>query len=65
MMIATGTWKAKKHREAAHLAREAWARLKKARGDVWILHTPPKSLGRPEGLAASGKAGVRTYERVP
>ena len=38
-MIATGVWKAKKHKDAAPLAQRARKRLKALRGErLWIQH---------------------------
>jgi hypothetical protein len=38
-MVASGTWKAKKHKAMAAEARHAWALLKKRLGDrVWLRH---------------------------
>ena len=38
-MIATGVWKAKKHKDAAPLAQRAWKRLKARKGErLWIQH---------------------------
>ena len=33
-MIATGVWKAKKHKDAAPLAQRAWKRLKARKGEL-------------------------------
>ena len=38
-MIATGVWRAKKHKEMAAAARQAWATLmKRTRGRLWLKH---------------------------
>ena len=38
-MIATGVWKAKKHKDAAPLTQRAWKRLKARKGErLWIQH---------------------------
>ena len=37
--IATGIWKAKKHKPMAQAARQAWARLKRSKeGRAWMKH---------------------------
>ena len=58
--IATGTWKAKKHKAMAAAAHSAWKRLRRQRhGEVWILHEPATVwwARRARGLAEAGKAG--------
>ena len=62
--ICTGAWKARKHKEAAAVARNAWARLKKARsGQVWTQYT--KRDGTAHAIAcefaSQGKRGARIY----
>ena len=67
-MIATGVWKAKKHKDAAPLAQRAWKRLKARKGErLWIQHA---GRGHPRdghwvqaarGLALEGKRGTYIY----
>ena len=43
-MIASGTWKAKKHKEMAAHAREQWAALRSKIGkQLWIRHVKEHS----------------------
>jgi hypothetical protein len=60
-MVATGTWKAKKHKDMAAAAKRAWATLRKMKpGDqVWLRHTKPH--GTATELAARGKQGETVY----
>ena len=64
-MIATGTWKAKKHKGVAEAAQRAWARLLKAKPEdqVWLRHAGATHLGSlaARGLAARGKGGATVY----
>ena len=67
-MIATGVWKAKKHKDAAPLAQRAWKRLKARKGErLCIQHA---GRGHPRdghwvqaarGLALLGKCGTYIY----
>ena len=60
--IATGAWKAKKHKAMADEARRAWAALKRANGGrVWMRHASVKDprIATAQGLADSGKKGTR------
>ena len=60
-MVATGTWKAKKHKDMATAAKRAWATLRKMKpgGQVWLHHTKPH--GTATELAARGKQGETVY----
>ena len=65
--IATGAWKAKKHKAFAEEARRAWAQLKRARGGrVWMKHVghehPDYLLAG--GLAQEGKSGQSKYSET-
>ena len=60
--IATGLWKAKKHKPMAAAARQAWARLKRSReGQAWMAHvkghTGNQWNERADRLAAQGRGG--------
>ena len=60
--IATGLWKAKKHKPMAATARQAWARLKRSReGQAWMAHvkghTGNRWNERADRLAAQGRGG--------
>ena len=65
--IATGAWRAKKHKETAAAAQQAWKRLRERKaGKVWMRHTPrtapPWSVAN--SLAENGKGGTRVYGRA-
>ena len=61
--IATGTWKAKKHKAFAEEARRAWAHLKRERGGrVWMQHVGREDLGyylMARGLARDGAVRLK------
>ena len=58
--IATGAWKAKKHKAMAEEARRAWTTLRRRlKGCVWIRHTHQN--GEANALAAQGKKGRSIY----
>ena len=66
--IATGLWKAKKHKPMAAVARQAWARLKQSReGRAWMDHVKGHSgqqwNERADRLAGQGRLGkqVKRY----
>ena len=66
--IATGIWKAKKHKPMAHAARQAWARLKRSKeGRAWMKHvrghTGNRWNERADRLADQGRGGksVKRY----
>ena len=62
--IATGAWKAKKHKAFAEEARQAWAQLTRDRGGrVWMKHVALKDseYGIARGLALAGKRGQRDH----
>ena len=65
--IATGAWRAKKHKAFAEEARRAWAQLKRDRGGrvwikhVWHEHEDYLAAGR---LAREGKQGQSTYSET-
>ena len=55
--IATGAWKAKKHKKVAAEARTAWKELKKSNGgQVWMQHD---KTHKAKSLAERGKTGDR------
>ena len=62
--IATGAWKAKKHKAMAEEARQAWAQLKRTSGGrAWMRHVDcwdPNFL-EAHGLARAGKNGASVY----
>ena len=65
--VATGAWRAKKHKETAAAAQRAWKRLRERKaGRVWMRHTPrtagPWNVAN--GLAEKGKGGTCVYGRV-
>ena len=66
-MIASGTWRAKKHKAMAEEARGAWIALKKVIGErLWMRHVKGHS-GHPynhiaDRLADAGKQGARLAE---
>ena len=58
--IATGAWKAKKHKAMAEEARRAWESLKRSSGgSVWMRHK--QGGGRATELAEQGKRGAQKY----
>ena len=66
--IATGIWKAKKHKPMAQAARQAWARLKRSKeGRAWMKHvrghTGNQWNERADRLAGQGRGGksVKRY----
>ena len=66
-MIATGVWKAKKHKALAEEARSAWRSLHaKLRGRLWTKHVKGHSgdnwNNRADRLANEGRAGRYRYE---
>jgi len=66
-MIASGTWRAKKHKAMAEEARGAWITLKRVIGErLWMRHVKGHS-GHPyndiaDKLADTGKQGVQLAE---
>ena len=65
--IATGAWRAKKHKAFAEEARRAWAQLKRDRGGrVWMKHVWREHLDYliAGGLARTGKQGQSTYSET-
>ena len=65
--IATGTWKAKKHKAFAVEARRAWTQLKRDRGgQVWMQHVRREDLDYMQagGLARAGKDGTHEYSET-
>ena len=59
--IATGAWKAKKHKAMAAEARRAWAALKRTNsGQVWMRHASGKHprMVVAQRLADGGKQGT-------
>ena len=67
MRIATGGWKARKHKAMADEARRSWAALKRSNGGrVWARHTTDaaKAIGVVRQLAVRGKQGVHMYAAV-
>ena len=53
--IATGAWKAKKHKKVAAEARTAWKELKKSNGgQVWMQHDKSHKA---KSLAERGRTG--------
>ena len=62
--IATGAWKARKHKAMAEEARRAWAALKRSNGGrVWMRHAPGTTAEATtaRALAARGQSGERVY----
>lgn len=66
--IATGIWKAKKHKPMAQAARQAWARLKRSKeGRAWMKHvrghTGNQWNEHADSLAGQGRGGksVKRY----
>lgn len=62
--IASGVWKAKKHKEMAAAARRAWAKLQKASKErVWLRHVISADVfyAAAGGLAQAGKGGSHSY----
>ena len=62
-MVASGTWKAKKHKAMAAEARLAWAALKKRLGEsVWLRHVKGHSghwwNDKVDSLANAGRCGT-------
>ena len=65
-MIATGTWRARKHKALAAAAQRTWQnlrRIKKKR--LWIQHVKGHSNDKwndlADHLAADGRLGTQTY----
>ena len=59
--IATGAWKAKKHKAFAEEARRAWAQLKRAKGGlVWMQHVWHED----QDYVVAAKACARGQERA-
>ena len=55
--IATGAWKAKKHKKVAAEARTAWKELRKSNGgQVWMQHDKSHKA---KSLAERGRTGDR------
>ena len=71
--VATGVWRAKKHKQAAEAARRAWGTLRRQqRNRVWMSHTATASPlhGRwlkqaEEAATAARLTGARVYRRQP
>ena len=64
MRIATGAWKAKKHKAMADEAKKAWASLKRSNGgQLWARHVKA-SLQPAPPLAQRGKGGATLYDAV-
>ena len=62
--IATGAWKAKKHKAMAEEARQAWAQLKRTSGGrAWMRHVPTQDATymAARRLAKAGKGGASIY----
>ena len=64
-MIASGTWKAKKHKAMAVEARTAWKALKRQiGGQLWLRHVMRPGEHQwarvANVLAGRGKQGIRT-----
>ena len=65
--IATGAWKAKKHKAFAEEARRAWAQLKRAKGGlVWMQHVwhEDQDYVVAARLALAGKNGRSEYSET-
>jgi ribonuclease HI len=65
-MVASGTWRAKKHKEMAAEAQRAWAALmKKTQGKLWLKHVKGHSghqwNNRADRLADDGRHGKHRY----
>ena len=65
--IATGIWKAKKHKPMARAARQAWARLKRSKeGKVWMAHVRGHRGNRwnerADKLASQGRTSGKTIK---
>ena len=64
IMIASGAWKAKKHRAAAADARAAWVAARKASGArLWIKHNTQRNVRFTPALqrAQAGQQGQHYY----
>ena len=62
--IATGAWKAKKHKAMAEEAKRSWAALKRSNGGrVWMRYASSKAggSGAARRLSERGKQGARVY----
>ena len=69
-MIASGTWKAKKHKEMAANAREQWGALRRKIGKrLWMRHVKGHSRhrwnDRADRLADDGRAGREIDVETP
>lgn len=65
--IATGAWKAKKHKAMAEEARQAWAQLKRTTGGrAWMRHVNhgDHHSSAAHRLAAAGKRGTFIYAEI-
>ena len=64
-MIATGVWKAKKHKDAAPLAQRAWKRLKARKGERLPAMDSACMQGAPaRRVLGEGSAGTRTRRQA-
>ena len=68
-MIATGVWKAKKHKDMAAAARQSWTRLKRAKeGVLWIQHVKGHSghswNDTADSLADAGRHGTEVRQHA-
>ena len=62
--VATGAWKAKKHKAVAEEAHQAWAQLKQTSGGrAWMRHVRAEDIDYKAagGLAKAGKGGASVY----
>ena len=63
--IASGAWRAKKHKPMAAEARRAWHALRKLKGgdNVWMQHAPVALAwsGQALQIAKAGQSGTETY----
>ena len=64
--IASGAWRAKRHKALAQEARELWTAIrKKTRGQLWMRHVKGHSghvwNDRADSLAEGGKGGISLY----
>ena len=62
MRIATGQWRARKHKAMAAEAQRSWKALKlSSRGQVWFKHVHTSATPRARSLAERGRHGDLRY----
>ena len=65
--VASGAWRARKHKPLAAAARRAWDRMRKiAKGRLWMKHVKGHSGDKwndmADSLADAGRSGVNVHQ---